>query len=136
MPKLKIPIALLFALALTTARAEVSELWGKKGELWNASSRLPDFSYAGYHCGEKSIPNVPRGVSVKKFGAKGDGVTDDTQAFFKALAAVTNGAIEIPAGRYVITNILEITNRGVVLRGAGPNKTILYFPKPLMEIRP
>ncbi|HXE41471.1 MAG TPA: hypothetical protein VN516_00500, partial [Candidatus Baltobacteraceae bacterium] len=29
-----------------------------------------------------------------------------------------------------------ITHSGIVLRGAGADKTILYFPKPLMEIRP
>lgn len=125
----------IFGIAIS-ARAETSALWGKAGELWNPAGRLPDFSYAGYHCGEKSIPNVSRGVSVKKFGAKGDGVTDDTSAFLKALATVTNGAIEIPAGRYIITNILEITHSGVVLRGAGPNKTILYFPIPLQTIKP
>lgn len=132
-------LRLFFVLACSmviSARAETSALWGKAGELWNPAGRLPDFSYAGYHCGEKPIPNVPPGVSVKDFGAKGDGVTDDTAAFLKALATVTNGAIEIPAGRYVITNILEIKNRGVVLRGAGVNKTILFFPKPLMEARP
>lgn len=124
-----------FGIAIST-RAEVSELWGKAGELWNAGGRLPDFSYAGYHCGEKPLPEVAHGVSVMSFGAKGDGVTDDTSAFLKALATVTNGAIEIPAGRYILSDILEIKHSGVVLRGAGADKTILYFTKPLQEIRP
>ena len=127
--------ALLFAFAIQS-RAEVSELWGTNGELWSAGSRLPDFSYAGYHCGEKSIPDVPPGVSVKKFGARGDGVTDDTQAFLAAIASVKSGAIEIPPGRYAITNILEIKNSGIVLRGAGADKTILFFPIPLQTIKP
>jgi Pectate lyase superfamily protein len=127
--------ALLFAFAFC-ARAEISQLWGTNGELWSAGSRLPDFSYAGYHCGEKPLPNVATGVSVKKFGAKGDGVADDTQAFLDALASVKSGAIEIPPGRYVIKNILEIKKSGVVLRGAGADKTILYFPIPLQTIKP
>ena len=136
---MKFPARFLFALLLTFAiqsRAETSELWGTNGELWSASSRLPDFSYAGYHCGESPLPDVAPGVSVKKFGARGDGVTDDTQAFLDALAAVKNGAIEIPPGRYVITNILEIKRSGVVLRGAGTDKTILFFPTPLQTIKP
>jgi hypothetical protein len=134
-PAVRIFLILICNAALY-ATAETSALWGKAGEFWKPDGRLPDFSYAGYHCGEKSIPNVSRGVSVKQFGAKGDGISDDTQAFLKALATVTNGAIEIPVGRYIITNILEITHSGVVLRGAGANKTILFFPKPLMEIKP
>ncbi len=119
-----------------SAPAATSELWGTNGELWSATSRLPDFSHAGYHCGEAPLPQVASGVSVKQFGAKGDGVTDDTQAFLDALAKVQSGAIEIPPGRYPITNILEIKRSGVVLRGAGVDKTILFFPKPLNDISP
>src|ERR1700722_16842976 len=50
--------------------AETSRLWGTNGELWTASSRLPDFSYAGYHCGEAPLPVLPPGPSVKDFGAR------------------------------------------------------------------
>ena len=117
------------------AQAETSDLWGTNGERWNPRSRLPDFSYAGYHSGEAPIPTVPPGVSVKSFGAKGDGIADDTAAFKKAIAEA-KGAIEVPAGRYRIMDILEIQRSGLVLRGAGPDKTVLYFPKPLQEIRP
>ena len=129
--------ALLLALIGAVAvQAETSALWGAHGERWTPDGRLPDFSYAGYHCGEAPLPTVAPGVSVRTFGAKGDGVTDDTQAFLKALASVKSGAIEIPAGRYRITSILSITRSGLVLRGAGPDKTILFFPTPLNEIRP
>jgi len=121
---------------VASGRGATSGLWGTNGELWSATSRLPDFSYAGYHCGEAPLPDAAPGVSVKKFGAKGAGVTDDTQAFLDALITVKSGAIEVPAGRYIITNILEIKRSGVVLRGAGPDKTILYFPRPLQEIKP
>jgi len=126
----------LIGLLLTfAAHAETSGLWGANGERWNPQSRLPDFSYAGYHSGEAALPNVPPGLNVKTFGAKGDGVADDTAAFQKAIQEAT-AAIEIPAGRYLITDILEIKRSGVVLRGAGTDKTILYFPKPLQSIRP
>jgi hypothetical protein len=128
-------IIFLAATTALTASAATSDLWGANGELWNPRSRLPDFSYAGYHNGEAPLPTVPAGVSIKTFGAKGDGTTDDTAAFKKAIAQA-KGAIEVPAGRYLITDILEIKRSGVVLRGAGPDKTILYFPTPLHKIRP
>ncbi|MCE9589952.1 MAG: hypothetical protein K8S99_05450 [Planctomycetes bacterium] len=116
--------------------AEFSDLWGESGERWSPRSRLPDFSHAGYHNGEQAPPNIAPGVSVKTFGATGDGVTDDTQAFLDALAAVKSGAVEVPPGRYKITKILEIARPGVVLRGAGPDKSVLFFPVPLSDIKP
>jgi len=134
-PNLRLLAFLVVALPVA-ATAATSELWGVYGELWTPQSRLPDFSHAGYHCGEVPLPDVPPGVSVKTFGAKGDGVTDDTDAFLKAIAATQHGAIEIPAGRYRITRILEIKRSGVVLRGAGSDKTILYFPTPLQTVKP
>lgn len=113
-----------------------SQLWGERGEKWSPSSRLPDFSFAGYQRGEKPLPHVSPGVSVKTFGARGDGLADDTQAFLDALANVKSGAIEIPPGRYKITRILEMTHPGVVLRGAGADKTVLFFPRPLNDVKP
>jgi hypothetical protein len=135
-----IPAKWLAALVLTLGlavrtRAGTSDLWGANGERWNPAGRLPDFSFAGYHCGEAPLPDVPAGVNVKDFGAKGDGQTDDTPAFLAALTKA-RGAIEIPPGRYLITRILEIKHSGQVLRGVGADKTILFFPEPLQEIKP
>ncbi|MGZ8920969.1 MAG: hypothetical protein ACXW3L_08290, partial [Limisphaerales bacterium] len=42
-----------FLTLATATPAEHSELWGAAGEKWDARSRLPDFSFAGYHRGEK-----------------------------------------------------------------------------------
>jgi hypothetical protein len=133
---LPLGLCALLAQSFAAAAAENSDLWGRNGEKWSPQSRLPDFSFAGYHCGEAPLPTLPPGVSVKDFGAKGDGVTDDTQAFLDALANAKTGAIEIPAGRYKITKILQITRPGLVLRGAGADRTILYFPVPLNDIQP
>ncbi|MCX7008884.1 MAG: glycosyl hydrolase family 28-related protein, partial [Kiritimatiellaeota bacterium] len=129
-------VASLLANCGMGAAAEYSALWGRNGELWTPQSRLPDFSWAGYHCGEKAPPVLSPGVSVKKFGAKGDGTSDDTQAFLDSLEKAPAGAIEVPPGRYKITKILEITRPGIVLRGAGPAKSILFCPTPLNEIKP
>lgn len=123
-------------LVASTGAAEHSLLWGREGEKWNSRSRLPDFSYAGYHRGEKPLPSVATGRSIKEFGAKGDGQTDDSQAFTDALDQVSSGAIEIPAGRYKLSRIFEIRRPGVLLRGAGPDKTVLVFDIPLNDIKP
>ena len=134
----------LFSVALTVcaclapaARAQThSDLWGKEGELWSSASRLPDFSFAGYQRSEKQPPLVPQVANVKDFGALGDGETDDTQAFLDALGKVEAGAIFVPEGRYRITQILTMDKSGVVLRGAGPHKSVLYCSTSLTDIQP
>jgi hypothetical protein len=113
----------------------LSELWGLDGEKWTPKSRLPDFSFAGYHAGEAALPDLPVKGNVKDFGAKGDGITDDTQAFLKGIEAVAEGTLLVPKGRYIITDVLPIEKSHFVLRGAGPESTSLVFPKSLKEIQ-
>jgi lysophospholipase L1-like esterase/ribosomal protein L21E len=127
----------LFIAGITnTALADTSALWGTTGEKWSPESRLPDFSFAGYHSGEAPIPTPPVKGNVRDFGAKGDGVTDDTAAFVHALETVNDGAILIPAGRYKINEILYIRKPNIVLRGEGTDKTTLFFPRALEQIKP
>lgn len=114
----------------------VSALWGKDGGSWTAEGRLPDFSFAGYERGEKEIPVYEVTASVKDFGAKGDGKTDDTAAFQKALDEATVGALLVPEGRYVITKAVVLKRSKVVLRGVGVDKSVLFFPKPLTDSLP
>ena len=122
--------------ACALASATPSALWGDNGEAWDPAGRLPDVSYAGYACGEKPLPKYEITANVRKFGAKGDGIADDTAAFLEAIRATERGAILVPAGRYRITSILEITKPGLVLRGEGPERSILVCPKPLNDIKP
>lgn len=60
-------------------------------------------------------------VSVKNFGAKGDGITDDTAAFNAAInsvfAAHGGGQVYVPEGVYYITSTLNLFN--ITLRGSG-----------------
>ena len=64
------------------------------------------------------------GYSVTDFGAKGDGITDDTESFQKGLNSLTNvgpsningGILFVPAGKYVIKGTLNIP-KGVTIRG-------------------
>lgn len=123
-------------LALTAHGAQSSALWGSDGGKLDPAGRLPDVSYAGYACGERPIPKVPVAANVRDFGAKGDGTTDDTDAFLAAIAKTDRGAIAVPSGRYRISKILEITKPGIVLRGAGPEKTIFVCSVPLNDIKP
>ena len=48
-------------------------------------------------------------VSVKDFGAVGDGTTDDTAAFQSAFnsCASTGSALRIPAGSYILSNLIS-----------------------------
>ena len=60
-------------------------------------------------------------VSVKDYGAVGDGVTDDTAAFFAAQAA--SNSILIPPGTYLLDQFIH-ANR-TVFRGSGLNNTFI-----------
>ena len=127
---------ILIALASTSmgaTRDQVSALWPGHAAS-NASDRLPDFSHAGYLGCAATPPVLPVRGNVRDFGAKGDGATDDTAAFRKAITAVTNGALLVPAGRYVIRDFLKIEKSNFALRGEGPDRSVLFFPVGLEDI--
>lgn len=134
----KLIVSILFAVLFQSivSAKEYSQLWGENGENWSPESRLPDFSYAGYHSGEKPIPEIDVTANVKDFGAVGDGVHDDSEAFIKAIAQTNSGAILIPNGRYHLTQIIEINKPNIVLRGESRDGAVLYFTKELQEVRP
>ena len=59
-------------------------------------------------------------VPLQSFGAAGDGITDDTQAFVAALATMRAGVLYIPAGSYIIKQKLDIDKSIVSEVCAGP----------------
>lgn len=63
-------------------------------------------------------------VTPQMYGAKGDGVTDDTQAFKQALSASDN--VFVPMGTYLITDTLDISYKKSLYADDGQNATILY----------
>ena len=67
-------------------------------------------------------------VSVKEFGAKGDGSTDDTEAIAAAIRAVKGmyhkGTVFFPAGTYVITQTIDLES-GVNILGTGDGSVLL-----------
>ena len=128
-------IFILFTCYFTNAQS-YAKCWGKEGELWD-KKRIPDFTEAGYKSGRMPVPYFKAGVSVTSFGAKGDGVTDNTAAFRKAiLACKQNTALIVPAGVYVLSDTIHISKSGITIRGAGKDKTTLYLSKGIEELYP
>jgi hypothetical protein len=65
-------------------------------------------------------------ANVMDFGATGDGVTDDTDAIKQAIA--TGRSVYFPAGTYLITSTLNITqDTSTRLYGDGASKSILNY---------
>lgn len=61
--------------------------------------------------------------NVKDYGAKGDGSTDDTAAFTSAVAAAVSGTVFVPAGTYVISSEIALSD-GVTIMGQGYNSCL------------
>ena len=84
-------------------------------------------------------------MNVRTLGAKGDGVTDDTAVFRKAIAE--HRAIYLPSGYYVISDTLvlkpdtaliglhplatqiDLLDRTTAFQGVGPPKPMIEAPK-------
>lgn len=81
-----------------------------------------------------SLPHGTMFRNVRDFGAKGDGVSDDTQAFINALdhnvgieGEKKHGTVYIPPGNYVIKDTLIIW-KGTHLIGDMSNPPTLILP--------
>lgn len=73
-------------------------------------------------------------ISVKDFGVKGDGTSDDTVAFQLAIdsAYAANKELLIPAGEYILDTLTvksgnHFSKHGFSMRGEGVNSTVLWF---------
>lgn len=64
------------------------------------------------------------GLNVKSFGAKGDGITDDTSAFLSAIDALplSGGALLIPGGVFIVNGVT--ISKSVVVKGVAQATTI------------
>ena len=100
---------------------------------------------AGFTRDIPDLPPVNTWVSVKDLGAKGDGVTDDTQAFLKAINNHVN--IYIPQGWYIISEPIVLKSNTNLI-GLNPIATQLILnestpafsgfgsPQPILETPP
>lgn len=67
-------------------------------------------------------------TNVKEYGAKGDGVTDDTAAIQNAINDMVAGSsLYFPKGTYVYSGLSNIAKSDITISGAGSNKTILKY---------
>jgi hypothetical protein len=67
-------------------------------------------------------------ISVKDFGAVGDGVTDDTAAIQAAIDSLSaGGVLTVPVGNYLVSSTITISNNGVHLIGSGSTSAKVKF---------
>ncbi len=107
---------------------------------------IHDFSYAGYHRGEKPIPRIEGPVfNIQDYGARPNDGQDDTEAIQAAIDAAEDaggGVVYFPPGTYYVEPkiygtqngryeghpwALLIKKSGVVLRGAGPDRSRIFY---------
>ena len=106
-----IPVILVAGLAMMTTASV-------------AAAALPAFPPKTTYCAPKTLEMMSlkdRPVySVKYYGAKGDGVTDDTAALQKAFNEAPSGAVlEFPSGTYLHAKSLILSKDGTILMGKG-----------------
>jgi len=97
---------------------------------------IQDFSYAGYHRGEKAIPDIRGPIyNVLDFGADPEGLEDSTAAIQSAINDASSngrGVVFLPEGTYKVSpigtasQVLLIKQSNIVLRGAGMGKTFIW----------
>ncbi|MDP5229508.1 MAG: glycoside hydrolase family 55 protein [Cellulophaga sp.] len=93
---------------------------------------LPDFSFAGYHFGEKEIPlHTTKIINATDYGVIANDGLDDSIALIKALKETKDfdGTIvlQLPKGRIILSSILYIERSNFVLRGAVRGKMVLKY---------
>jgi len=104
----------------------------------SSTEYLPDYSYAGYHNGEK-VPYLEtrKLLLATDFGVVANDKLDDTKAFQKLLEEAHNSTeaitIILPAGRIIISDFLYIERSNLVIKGAGSGiyGTEIYCPRPM-----
>jgi hypothetical protein len=116
----------------TTIAASAVSFTGFKGQIGNVQDLAGDdgsdwvgFLQNGTGAAARSAQDKMRDVvSVKDFGATGDGVTDDTVAIQATIDSLTDtgGIVNFPPGNYLITSVITITGSSICLQG--PAKSV------------
>lgn len=84
-----------------------------------AASKL-SFTQSGTGATTRTVDSKLKDVvSVKDFGAVGDGVADDTAAIQAAITANLNGEVVVPKGTYKVTGPLSLNGFNGILRFLG-----------------
>jgi hypothetical protein len=145
-PMIKRNIALFFLFSIFFTSVSKAQPWRSQlyPSNWNAEQLgnfysdklIQDFSYAGYHRGEKEVPTITKNivdVTKSPYNADNTGKQDVTTIIQAAINAAgkTGGVVFLPAGTYKVSPgsnkyCLVINRSNVVLRGAGIGKTFIY----------
>ena len=115
---------------------EITQIFDK-----DSGTYIPDFSFAGYQNGEKTLPNPTATiVHATDYGVIANDQLDDSKALLKALKACQtisgNVVLQLPAGKIILSSILYIERSNFILRGAGNNQngTEIFCPRPMMYL--
>ena len=88
----------------------------------SAASASPDFTATGTGAATRAVTDkLGDAISVKDFGAVGDGLTNDTTAIQNAINA--HDTVFIPTGEYLITGTITLTARKSLI-GAGQSAVL------------
>ena len=92
--------------------------WVSQGAYNTSTINTLNFTQQGAGAVSRSVQNkLEEFVSVKDFGAKGDGTTDDTAAIQAAITAAKH--VVFPEGTYLINNKLDVTQTDAYIEGLG-----------------
>ena len=103
----------------------VSWSWADRQEMFVPPSSTAVSRMSGL--GSDVMPNDPHGdltIDVRQYGARGDGVHDDTDAIQQAFTAASYGhlgtTVFLPPGAYKISRMLTLADAtGLVVKGSG-----------------
>lgn len=105
---------------------------GAEGELSYDSTAKKIRAHDGITLGGKILASEI--VSVKDFGAVGDGVTDDTAAIQAALAENSN--VEVPIGAYLISSTIDVpAYKKLKFQGGTANLGAPHTPPPARLVK-
>ena len=108
---------------------------------------VQDFSYAGYHYGEREIPFITENivdVTTAPYNADPTGTEDATAAIQQAMNDVGTaggGVVFLPPGTYNVsvpdgeTAALHLAYGNVVIRGAGTDQTFIFNTTTEMRLK-
>lgn len=129
---IRLVLALGLLAKVAVAAENTSRLWEQfvEAKRTGAEPVLADFSYAGYHAGDRDIPDVKAEVfDVTRYGAVPDDEKSDRAAIIEAIAAAEkngSGIVHFPKGRFLVNEESDphnqpifIKSSHIVLRGAG-----------------
>lgn len=107
--------------------------------LTKVDSRMVEFTPAGTGAVVRDVQTKLReSVSVKDFGAVGDGVTDDTAAIQAAINSFTNGTTcvlnLVQGANYKITSTLNTGSRSILINGNNATLTLAANATYLLQV--